>query len=183
MRLTYGGHASHDGQCMVEAAAILGGEEKSDHPVCVCPVLRNYGIRLNDGMGMHAEGDALRETYLADLAPRLVDTVGDSDLERIRGYILLDAAVREFLPLLHPDHAGALRGLPVIDCYTGIADALRVLGQIEEGAEGVSLAWFFRALAWGPLSRLGPDAAGGVAKAAKCWPEARAAFVRALEAS
>ena len=180
MRLTYGGHASHDGQCLVEAAAILGGEEKSDHPVCVCPVLRNYGIRLNDGMGMHAEGDALRETYLADLAPRLVDTVGDSDLERIRGYILLDAAVREFLPLLHPDHAGALRGLPVIDCYTGIADALRVLGQIEEGAEGVSLVTraiqAIHAPAWA-------DAAGGVAKAAKCWPEARAAFVRALEAS
>ena len=102
MELTCGAHATReDGLCLMEAVALLGGEEHTDKPVCACPVLSAFGRRLNDGMGRGPKGDALRAKYLADLAPRLVGTRSTPEVELRRVFIFADGAVRVLAPISH----------------------------------------------------------------------------------
>ena len=118
------GHA-----CLLEWVAILSGEEWTDMPRCACPVAAAFGRVTNDSI----VDTALRTRLLAPLIPmRVVDgvvTVGDGpgllgsrstpDVERRRGYIAADYAVRVFLPMALdsaqlPEWASKMRGLPSI---------------------------------------------------------------------
>src|SRR6201993_1144552 len=78
--LAYGTHATpEDGRCAMEWVSYLAGEQHSDQPACVSPVLRRYCIALNDRLP-DDERQKLRP-YLA----RTIGTVGDGmDDERIR---------------------------------------------------------------------------------------------------
>ena len=65
LRLSEGSHKSaSEGVCFMEAIAFFEGLPHSDHPECACPVLTEYGIRLNDGMP-----DDVRNKYLRPLIP------------------------------------------------------------------------------------------------------------------
>jgi len=100
---------------------MLGGEDHTAAPGCACPVLSAFGRRLNDEMGIGAQGDALRAKYLADLAPRLVGTRSTPEVELRRALVFADGAVRVLAPLAmeaagRVAAADALRALsPVID--------------------------------------------------------------------
>ena len=123
--LSYGSHRDAPGQCLMEAVALLAGEEKTDAPACACPVLATYGRRLNDAMGRGAKGDALRAKYLADLAPLLVGSRSTPEVERARTFVLADHAVRVFAPVAL-DAAGLAEEaakLRAVDPITGRATA------------------------------------------------------------
>ncbi len=169
-------HGAHDtreeGMCLLEAVAYIAGEPHSDAPACACDVLAKYGRSLNDAMGDGAEGDALRDKHLAEVAPLLVDTRGTRDVQRRRAYLLADRAVRLIAPLaldaagLH-DHAATLRGLaPVTDAATaraarGVADAAAKAAWSAAGA-----AYFAAGAAAAEAADAADAAAGAAAGAA-----------------
>tara|TARA_R110000782_G_scaffold34010_2_gene81598 strand:+ start:1660 stop:2286 length:627 start_codon:yes stop_codon:yes gene_type:complete len=105
----------------MEAVAMLGGEDHTADPGCACQVLAAFGRRLNDEMGIGAQGDVLRAKYLSDLAPRLVGTRSTPEVELRRALVFADGAVRVLAPLAmeaagRVAAADALRALsPVID--------------------------------------------------------------------
>ena len=111
--LDYGSHDPHEGKyCLLEAAAHLAGEQHTDRPKCVCPVLAAVGRGLNDLL----DADR-RQVLLAGLAPALVGTF-DPALAKQRSLEWADWCTRVFLPTwlditpsLAP-HAEILRSLP-----------------------------------------------------------------------
>ena len=54
-------NGSHDdpesGVCAMEAAAYIAGEEHSDHPACVCPVIGGFMRSWNDALPSDADRD------------------------------------------------------------------------------------------------------------------------------
>lgn len=115
LHLAKGGHDTpDDGLCLLEAVAMFAGEDHTDQPRCVSPVLRTYGIRLNDVLPDD------RRQQLKPLIPRLVGTAGDG-LDETRSYLALDWLVRTWTPTWL-DLAG----------LTGEAIALRGLRRIVD---------------------------------------------------
>ncbi|HET6916871.1 MAG TPA: hypothetical protein VFH56_12345, partial [Acidimicrobiales bacterium] len=80
-----------DGHCLLEVVSMFAGEPFTDHPQCVSPVLRNFGINLND------EWDAAQRQKLKRFIPLLPGTAGDG-LDEARGYLALDWLVRTYTP-------------------------------------------------------------------------------------
>src|SRR5579885_1976853 len=134
--LRSGNHSSRDsGVCLLEAAAWMAGEEHSDAPKCVCPVLAAFGRSLNDAMG-----DEARQS-LIPLIPKLLNTRGAQELRFRRAEFLARSAVCEFLPIAlevagDKKHSGRLRRMKarslaklelecriVADAYAADADA------------------------------------------------------------
>ena len=95
LRLARGNHKSPDeGLCFLELAAYFAGEEHSDKPDCVCPVLGAYGVRLNDSMP-----DGVRDRLLKPLVPLIVGT-RDKASELKRAEFLAMWAVNRVLPII-----------------------------------------------------------------------------------
>src|SRR6202047_1980950 len=65
LTLDRGTHDSaEEGACLLELVSLLAGEEFSDAPRCVSPVLANAGRAWNDSLG-----DEERERLLGDAGP------------------------------------------------------------------------------------------------------------------
>jgi hypothetical protein len=80
IRLSGGRHASPDqGACVVELASMLAGEDFSDHPDSVCPVIGAFLRPYNDGAGDERRQD------LYQYAPRLVGSAAGRAVQRARG--------------------------------------------------------------------------------------------------
>ena len=207
MPLSYGSHEDAPGQCLMEAVALLAGEEKTDAPACACPVLAAYGRRLNDAMGRGAKGDALRAKYLADLAPLLVGSRSTPEVERARALVLADHAVRVFVPLALDaaglaEEAAKMRAIdPIRDRDTAraadaAARAADAAARADAGAadargaaRGAAWAAADAAYAAADTDTDTADAAARAAgwaadaAAADAWAAARNALVAALEAA
>lgn len=146
--LRRGAHPSRDaGLCAMELVAWLAGEPHSDEPQCACPVAAAVVRATNDTLD-----DQARERWLRPLVPLLVHSRGTAELERRRGWLVVDCLVRELLPmwLQHRHDAGAaaaLAGLPpVVDLASlRFAEAaVQKHGVAERGA-----VWTLRAAAGG----------------------------------
>ena len=178
MILSYGSHKDADGQCLMEAVALLAGEEKTDAPACACPVLAAYGRRLNDAMGRGAKGDALRAKYLADLAPLLVGSRSTPEVERARALVLADHAVRVLVPLALDaaglaEEAAKMRAIDPIrdrDTARAAAGAARAADAAARAAD-----W---AADWAARAAAGAADARGAARGA-AWAAADAAYAAA----
>jgi hypothetical protein len=111
-----GAHATReDGMCLMESVAFLAGEDHSDAPACACPVITKLGVWLNDSCH-----DALRQELLADLPWRIVGTRSPGAIERQRGYMAADWAVRFVCPIVLrraglDAEAQSLESLPVVN--------------------------------------------------------------------
>lgn len=121
-RLFKGGHSPPvDGQplelCLDEAVAWMWGESHSASPACMCRVLATHGMRLNDRY------DDEERQLLVPLLPRLGGTRSTLEVERRRSLCLVDAAVREIVPL----------GLAAVG-WTDLADRLRAISPIVDTA-------------------------------------------------
>lgn len=98
------------GACFNELASLLAGEPFSDAPACVSPVVRRFGMVLNDRL------DDERRQLLRPFVLRSLGTAGDGrDQERVR--MCNEWLLRRTLPPLldaagRPDAAQSLRGLP-----------------------------------------------------------------------
>lgn len=121
--LSQGPHrTAAEGRCAMEWVAYIAGEEHSDSPACVSPVLRHFGMALNDYMS-----DEWRQKLRPYLA-RMIGTAGDG-LDQERLYVLADWAVRTIAPI---DLEGRGR--------VGDADRLRALPPVVGAASAASAA-------------------------------------------
>ena len=197
IELKHGSHASsQDGVCLMEAVALFAGEEHTDRPACVCPVLTNFGISLNDRM------NTVNRQKLKRLIPRLVGTRNES-LENRRAEFLADRALRLFLPiaLRHAgdamekanleEHAISLRqcvaqmeSLPAGYSATAAAAAT---AAAREAATATAAAWAAEAWEAARAAMAAAEAARAAmaaaeAWAAEAWEAARAAAAAARAA-
>ncbi len=93
VRLARGSHKTPEqGMCFMEMAAWFAGEEHSDKPACVSPMLGRMGIMLNDNMG-----ERQRDQTLKPMIPHVVGTF-DEDAEGARVQYV---AVRAFNYAVH----------------------------------------------------------------------------------
>jgi hypothetical protein len=79
VRLSRGKHSSpREGACVMELASMLAGEQFSDRPASVCPVIGGFLRSYNDALDDEHRQD------LYEYAARIVGTRGGSELERAR---------------------------------------------------------------------------------------------------
>jgi hypothetical protein len=158
--LSHGQHDSPaDGRCAMEWVAYLAGEEHSDSPACVSPVLRSFGISLNDRWD-----DAQRQKLRPYLA-RCIGTAGDGrDPER--SWLATDWLLREFLPAfldLVPSlrvHAARIRACPPVIAMAELDHCMNLVNVA--GTEAAAS----RAAAWAAPRNASRAAAGAAAWAA-----------------
>ncbi len=90
--LDKGSHESPEqGMCFIEFADWLAGGKGRDNAPTVSPVIRAYGIALNDAW------DAEQRQTLRPYGPRVVGTAGDGQ-DEARSYLALDWLVRTYTP-------------------------------------------------------------------------------------
>jgi len=147
--LDKGTHDPASGQmCAMEAAAWIAGEEWSDHPQCVSPVIAAFLRSWNDALP-----DATRTTLLRPLLPLVIGTRTTDADDETRAWMAVDWLVRVNAPawfdltpaLAH--HASALRSLPPVTvgtaravCSVALAarDAARAAAWAEAWAEAAA---------------------------------------------
>ncbi len=84
IKLSKGKHTSpEDGACVMELASMLAGEQFSDHPASVCPVIGSFLRAYNDSV------DDSRRQDLYGYASRVVGTRSSADVQRARAERLL----------------------------------------------------------------------------------------------
>ena len=92
IKLSKGKHTSpEDGACVMELASMLAGEQFSDHPASVCPVIGSFLRAYNDSV------DDSRRQDLYAYASRVVGTRASAEVQRARAERLLEwaAALRQ----------------------------------------------------------------------------------------
>ena len=172
--LTHGSHKSpDDGMCVMEAAAWIAGEEWTDHPACVSPILAAFCRRLND-----AWDDEGRQR-LKPFAARAVGTAGDGQ-DEARSYMALDWLVRTYTPAWL-DLAGLREEATELRGHRRIADqtaATAAHESIKAARQSASAAWVAARAAAGYAAGDAACAAAGYAAG-----DALAPTVRHLQAS
>jgi hypothetical protein len=135
LHLSRGGHFTRARElCLLEAAAYLAGEEHSDHPACVSPVLGIFGRDLNDCL------DDAKRQHLKPMIFGMLNTAGDG-LDEVRGYLALDWLTRTYAPAWMelgnmPAVAAELRATaPVVN----LATARKVGAIIQSNARRASI--------------------------------------------
>ena len=99
IKLVHGEGSPETGACWMSAIRMYEGGSWGDRPDCVCPVIRNLCVALNDSFGEGAEADRLRGEFIG---PHLFDVVGTrAGLETMlkRSFLCADRAVRVFAPI------------------------------------------------------------------------------------
>ena len=175
--LKKGAHGSPDeGMCLMEATAFLAGEQHSDRPRCVSPVLGEFGRGLNDCL---PDG---RRQQLTALIPSLPGTAQDG-MDEARSCMALDWLIRTWLPTwldLSPacrEGAARVRDLGrVVDLVSAQRAGIVVREAADAawdaaGAAAGAAAW----TAAGAATRAAAWAAAGAAARAAAWTAARAA--------
>ena len=103
------------GHCAMETVAWLDGEEHTSSPTCTCKIVAEFVRQLNDAIRQ----TNTRSDLLRPILPRLIGTVVSDVATKRREYIIIDATVRVFVPILLDDvgahgYAQQLRDLPEI---------------------------------------------------------------------
>lgn len=131
LQLAKGVHDSPDaGMCLLEAVAYFAGERHSDSPLCVSPVLADFGRSINDRLPYNQRQELKR------FIPRLPGTAFDGRDDR-RPWLALDWLARTCMPTWLDfvgltEHASTLRALPeVVDSATAeiLAPPLRAVRE------------------------------------------------------
>lgn len=134
-KLDHGKHTSiESGICAMEAAAYIAGEDWTDHPQCVCPVIAEFMRDWNDGLP-----DDERTALLLPLVPLTVGTRGSEALQDRRGLMVLDWLVRTHAPAWLrlaglTDHADALSRLPEITSAYPVRPLIEQIGEARRAA-------------------------------------------------
>ena len=169
--LAYGTHARpEDGRCAMEWVSYLAGEDHTDEPACVSPVLRAFCIALNDGL------EDVPRQRLRPFLTRTIGTAGDG-LDEARAWMAMDWLIRIYTPAWLglarlTDTGDRLAALaPVIDRR----DLRTALAELQSARREARAAWSAalgaaRAAAWAM-----PWAAGRSAAREAAWASAGAA--------
>ena len=87
IKLSKGKHTSpEDGACVMELASMLAGEQFSDHPASVCPVIGSFLRAYNDSV----DDDRRQDLYA--YASKVVGTRTSAEGQRARAERLLEWA-------------------------------------------------------------------------------------------
>jgi len=191
VRLTSGSHSPDSGEmCAMEMVAFLAGEDWTDHPACVSPVLAGFLRQWNDDL------DDEGRQMLKPLLPRTIGTAGDGH-DELRGWLCADWLVRVHTPAWLElagigDAAAALRSLPALRDMQTLAAAQPAIDQARAAgaaarAAARDAAWD---AAWAAARAAARDAARAAARAAArdaaraaAWAAARAAAWDAARAA
>jgi hypothetical protein len=132
--LEKGRHAfPQEGMCLMEAVAFIAGEDFTDRPECVSPVLAEFGRILNDFLS----DDARQQ--LIPLIPKLVGTV-NHEQDQQDGLRCAHWLAAHWSPTwldLVPElesHATALRAIPAPKTWTDVEDWFAVIDAAEAAA-------------------------------------------------
>ena len=157
-----------DGHCLLEVVAMFVGQPFNDTPKCVSPVLRYYGIGLND------QWDDVQRQTLRPFIPRLPGTAGDG-LDEARSYLALDWLIRTYTPAWL-DLAGLTESAAELRALRRIADmtAAAAAGPVVRDAQMKAAA------AWA-AARAAAGAAAGAAARDAAWDAAGAALKPTVE--
>src|SRR3954468_5054413 len=190
--LSDGSHTNpKDGRCAMEWVAYVAGEDHSDHPVCVSPMLQAFCISFNNAL------DTEMRQRLRPYLARCIGTAGDG-LDEDRAWMATDWLIREFTPAwldlagLH-NHAFNLRSLgrvlsaetlksarPTLDkAGTASAAARAAAGDAAWAAAGDAARAAAGDAAWGAAG----DAGGAAARAAAWDAAGDAAWAAAGDAA
>ena len=176
LHLASGSHDSRgDGMCLLEAVAWYAGNDHTDMPRCVSPVLRDFGMRLNDVLGDE------RRQQLKPLIPVLIGTAGDGH-DRARPYLALDWLIRTYTPAWLDlaglvDEARHLRGLRHITDEPAARQAGGAVRHAKESAVAAQAAAWSTAWtgAWAAAEKAIWEAALAAARAGAAGAAAGAA--------
>jgi hypothetical protein len=192
IKLQNGAHPSVvAGMCAMEAAAWIAGEEHSDHPQCVSPVIAAFMRRWNDAL------DDRTRQRLKPYIIRCVGTGASQEFEERRAWLAVDWLVRTYLPTWLDlarltQEADQVRALPEITSATVAAslptlqtvqkmanstrDVTRSAAARDAGNAAENTAW---TIAWIAAEAAPEGAAAWAAAEAAAWNAAKAA-VRAV---
>jgi hypothetical protein len=171
-----------DAMCVMEAVAMLAGEQWSDHPQCASPVIGAFLRSWNDALP-----DDDRQ-QLKQYIPRLVGSKGTGEQEVERSWLATDWLVRVQAPAWLRlaglvDQADTLASIQPVNPET-CPSILPVLRSVRSDAAAArDAAW---AAAWAAARAAARDAAGDAAGAAArdaAWDAAWAAAWAAARAA
>jgi len=149
LTLAKGAHRDREsGTCLLEAVAYFAGEPHTDAPACVSPVLRSFGVGLNDVLSDD------RRQCLVPFVPRMVGTAGDG-LDEARSYLALDWLVRTYAPAWL-DLAGLsveARALRDLRRIVDLVSAQAAGPVVRQSAEEAAAAWAATGAAIGAAAR------------------------------
>jgi hypothetical protein len=156
IKLSKGKHTSpEDGACVMELASMLAGEQFSDHPAAVCPVIGSFLRAYNDSV------DDSRRQDLYAYAARVVGTRASSEIQRARAERLLNWAAelrqRRWTRVLLPPRLRAI-GLhrhPPLDAVG--THAVHAIPRHNEQTHAEALALVDELLAMRDAPELAPE--------------------------
>ena len=160
-----------DGLCAMEWVSFLAGEEHSDKPVCVSPLLTSFCVSLND---------ALPDDQRQRLRPYLARTIGTrgDGLDDERSWMCADWLIRTYtptwldlIPSLQAD-AEVLRSLPPVLAVDNVQRAMADLNHAQGNASAAESA--AGSAAWSAARSTAWSAAWSTARSAG-WSAARSA--------
>lgn len=162
LTLDKGSHESPaHGMCIMEAVAYFAGEQHSDAPRCVCPIVSGFLRIVNDFISS-AERQALKP-----LIPMIIGSRAARDVAVQRMYRFTDWAVREVAPLaldcvdlqylavhlrnLHPIVVGDTNFVVVTDTTRSVATAASqadsaAYASVRAASAAVGAAFYARAV-------------------------------------
>ena len=133
IKLVAGAGTPETGGCWMSALSVYGGERWSDHPDCVCPVIRELCIAINDSLPDD-------ETRGRVIGPVLFDPLGtrtsDPTVMMERTRILVDAAVNVWGPI-DPDAARSAQDAAIAITFGG--DPMREDGPVEHAVAAADI--------------------------------------------
>lgn len=131
-RLARGSHFEQEGEmCLMEAVSWVAGEEFSDSPDCVSPVLSAFGRTFNDAL------DDERRQRLVPLIPRLLNTAGSFGTDQKRGIFITNWLMHTYMPFCLRmaglmEEADGIEGWPVLESWTDLSDMSLHIGLVND---------------------------------------------------
>ena len=145
IKLRFGTHESLEtGACVLEAASYVAGENFSDEPDCVCPVIGAFVRAWNDAL----PDDATRTRLLLPLIPRLIRSRSTPAVESRRSWLALDWLQRAPHPLPDSDSAGARAAALPAENEERIADGAADRAADEDVSSAAQAAAAAHLAAW-----------------------------------
>jgi hypothetical protein len=141
--IRHGSHSPPNGDfnaCVMEAVSYVAGEEWSDTPACVCPVIGVFLRSWNDSL----QNDEDRTRLLRPLIAKVVGTKATPEVELARVMLCVDWSCREWLPAwldLVPSlvkHAVILRSATPIQSWD---DFDRIVTPMRAAQKDSAAAW------------------------------------------
>lgn len=134
VRLTHGKGTPQSGGCWMSALSVYAGHEWSDHPECVCPIIRDLAIMINDWLPTDKDRGEI-------IGPVILEPIGtasdDVDVLYDRFLVSFDCVVRRLFPMVLEelgavDRAHECRSLPMV----ARGNAHEVASKISRGLCG-----------------------------------------------